>query len=106
MHPAPSFQSVRIRLSPESKQTDLHLRLRYCAPAYRYSCCPSRITRPRSFSVFVTTKSSPSSPGEMVTKESEPSSFRRDATSLCHAPKSKLVFPAARDTPTWPSDAL
>ena len=57
-------------------------------------------------SSFVTTKSRPSSPGEMVTKESEPSSFRRDATSLCQAPKSKLAFPAACETAIWPRDAL
>ena len=76
--------------SPGDKQIHPHF-IRYFASAYRYSCCLSRITKPGPVSPFVTTKSRPSSPGEIVTKESEPSSFRRDATSLCHAPKSKLV---------------
>src|SRR5687768_3583860 len=52
-----------------------------------YSCCASRKVSVLS----PATNSSPLNPGTMVRKEIVPSGFLREATSLDHSPKLKIV---------------
>jgi hypothetical protein len=58
-----------------------------------YSCCASRMIKARFPSRSPTTKVKPSTVGSIEMKEMVPSSFLREATALCHFPKSKMVTP-------------
>ena len=67
-----------------------------------YSCWASRVINARFPSLSPTTKF-PSIVGSIRMKDVVPSSFLREATELCHFPKSKIVAPSCVRTRSAPS---
>jgi hypothetical protein len=70
-----------------------------------YSCCASRVTNV-FFAPEPIVNSKPLAPGATVTKVTVSSGFLREATSLFHSPKSKIVAAPDLLTSISPSDAF